>query len=160
MRGIPNVSTDVPSSVSYLRSRAAGYDKVVFMGCSAGAMAAILFGELAGADKILAFAPQTVLSEAKEQELQDVRWAPLLRELNAACSDPTYLDLRTFSPLRAAVDIYFSRELALDRAHAERITGANVRHIDCPGSSHVIALELRNSGELGRIIDAELPGHE
>ncbi len=60
-RGIEGKSSDIPSTVAYLRTVIAGYSRVVFIGSSAGGYAALLFGSLLAVDTVLAFKPQTIL---------------------------------------------------------------------------------------------------
>lgn len=154
--GLPGVTTDVESTAAYLRRRRAAYDRVLFLGCSAGGMAAMLYGELAGADRVLAFAPQTVLSERKPRELGDERWEAALTRLRAGVADSRWLDLPDLGPLGGVVDIYYPVDSPTDRAHAEAVTGSRVRLHPQPGSSHVIALEMRDDGRLGSVVDAAL----
>jgi hypothetical protein len=154
--GLPGVTGDVASTAAYLRQRRAAYDRTLFLGCSAGGMAAMLYGELAGADRVLAFAPQTVLSERKPDDLHDHRWEPALTRLRASVADGRFLDLPGLGPLASAVDIYYPVESTADRAHAEAVAGPRVRRFPQPGASHVIALEMRDDGRLKSVVDAAL----
>ncbi len=156
LAGLPGLTTDVESTADWLQEKMRRYERSVFMGCSAGAMGAMLYGELTGADKVLAFAPQTVLSEDKPRELNDLRWEARLRRLRAELGDDSRLDLKHLNPLSVAVDIHFPAGVAADRIHAERVEGEQVTHIAHDSDSHVIALELRDSGELKAIVDREV----
>lgn len=59
--GIDGISTDIETTQLYLSNIIKSYDKVIFIGTSAGGYAAILFGSLLNVDKVIAFIPQTVL---------------------------------------------------------------------------------------------------
>jgi hypothetical protein len=155
--GLPGVTADVESTAAWLRQRRAAYDRTLFLGCSAGGMAAMLYGALAGADRVLAFAPQTVLSERKPRELRDDRWEPALVRLRAAVADGRYLDLAGLGPLATTVDIYYPAGSPADCAHAEAVAGPRVQRHPQPGASHVIALEMRDDGRLKSVVDAALP---
>jgi hypothetical protein len=60
--GIKTISNDVNSTVEYLKNIIDGYEKVIFIGTSAGGYASILFGSLLNVDTVLAFIPQTIIS--------------------------------------------------------------------------------------------------
>jgi tetratricopeptide (TPR) repeat protein len=157
LRGISGVSTSVATTAAYLERELAGYERTVFIGCSAGAMAAILYGHLLGVDKVIAFAPQTVVSERKPRELMDQRWEQRLIKLRREVEDSQYLDLTCLRPLNVPVDIYYPLGIELDRVHAESLSGDAVTHLPQPGDSHLIALDMRDRGLLRPIIEGELP---
>lgn len=156
--GIPGAASDVESSAAYLRQMMNGYDTTVFLGCSAGAMAAILFGELTSPSRVIAFAPQSVLSEEKEKNIGDYRWFGRIREIRERWSESPYLDLASLCPLKSSIDIHFPRDERFDRRHAKRLHGPHVRHVEHDTDSHVLAMELRDRGELAAIVEAELSG--
>jgi len=156
LHGLPGVSADVASTVAYLRQRRTDYDRLLFLGCSAGGTAAILYGELVPADRVIAFAPQTVLGERKPRELRDDRWEPALVRLRASLADSRHLDLAATVPLHTGVDIYYPHGSPEDRAHAEALAGPRVRRFPQPGASHVIALEMRDDGRLKAVVDEAL----
>lgn len=157
LRGLPGLTSDVGTTLAWLRHKTAAYQRVVFIGTSAGATAAILYGELLGVHKVIAFAPQAVLSNRKPAELGDERWEGRLAGLRAATADPAYLDVADLSPLRVPLDIYYPEGNDLDRAHAERLTGPAVARWPQPGAGHLVALDMRDSGALRLVIERELP---
>lgn len=156
LQGIPGVSGDVPSTVEFLRQRIRGYRCTVFIGCSAGATAAILYGQLLGVDKVLAFAPQTILSERKPREFQDRRWERRLARLRAELGQPGLLDVAALGALTVPVDVYYPEGVDFDRRHAEALAGPGVSHFPQPGDSHLVALTMRDQGLLGPIIAREI----
>lgn len=155
--GIPGVSHDVYSTAEFLREKAKAYRRTVFVGCSAGATAAILYGQLIGVDKVLAFAPQTILSERKPRELNDQRWEERLTCLRREVAPPNLLDVATLQVLTVPVDVYYPDGVALDCCHAEVLTGPGLSRFPQPGDSHLIALTMRDHGLLGPIIAREIP---
>lgn len=65
INGVDHSSNSIPGSASWLQELAAPYERVTTFGVSAGGYAAILFGSLINADKIIAIAPQTDLAYVK-----------------------------------------------------------------------------------------------
>lgn len=59
--GVPGISENIHEFVEYLRRVIEPYEKVIFMGASAGGYASILFGSLLKIDTVLAIVPQTLL---------------------------------------------------------------------------------------------------
>jgi predicted esterase YcpF (UPF0227 family) len=62
-KGIHNVTNNIDETVSYLQDLIKNYEKVIFMGVSAGGYAAILFGSLCNVSNVVSFIPQTILHE-------------------------------------------------------------------------------------------------
>lgn len=157
LNGLGGISSNVEQTADFLREKIDGYARAVFIGCSAGGMAAILYGELLQPDKVLAFAPQTVLSDAKEKEYNDTRWLDYLRVLRQNVADPEYLDLKCMEPYSARIDIHYSSGCEVDRLHAGRIAGKNLKLFSHDGTDgHLIALHLRDNGSLRTIIENEI----
>jgi tetratricopeptide (TPR) repeat protein len=154
--GLPGTTDSVQGTVELLREKISGYEQVVFLGSSAGAMAAILYGELLEVDKVIAFAPQTVLSPLKEQQLGDQRWLGFLQQFRTTVTTPEYLDLTNLAPIKTSIDIHYAAGDKLDQSHAERLNGEYLQHFahDCDG--HFVALHLRDNGQLGDILDNAL----
>ena len=76
--GIRNSTTCFKETVDMYRELISRkkYKRIVGLGCSAGGYASILYGQLLGFDKVLAFSPQTVLTDRKEDLIGDVYNAP------------------------------------------------------------------------------------
>jgi len=62
-KGIENISSDVESTLIFLRKKISAFEKVIFIGSSSGGYAAILFGSLLNVNMVIAFRPQTLVSE-------------------------------------------------------------------------------------------------
>ena len=160
--GIRNSTTCFKETVEMYRELISRkkYKRIIGLGCSAGGYASILYGQLLGFDKVHAFSPQTVLSERKEDLIGDVYNAPKtcrwLRTLHM--EDEEYqkaLDLNNFRPFQCPIDIHYSvnGNKGADKKHAIYLESSNCNTIEHPGNDHMIALTLRDNGNLKEIID-------
>jgi predicted esterase YcpF (UPF0227 family) len=61
-KGINKITSNIDETVDYLKDIIKNYEKVIFMGVSAGGYAAILFGSLCNVTNVISFIPQTVLN--------------------------------------------------------------------------------------------------
>ncbi len=155
--GLGKISRNVEETANFIQEKLRGYKRSVFIGCSAGGLAAILYGEILKPNKVLAFAPQTVLSDAKEKEYKDFRWFGHMSKLRKEIANKAYLDLKYMNPYLANIDVHYSLGCEVDRLHAERISGKNLNLFPHEGSDgHLVALYLRDSGKLRGIIESEL----
>ena len=59
--GFQGITSNTDETVEYLKEKIKDYERVVFMGVSSGGYAAMLFGSLLEADRVVAFVPQTDL---------------------------------------------------------------------------------------------------
>ena len=132
------------------------------LGCSSGAFAAILFGHILQANFVLAFSPQTVISSDMENVLGDIRFKQIgdFKFLRSAFpKDPFYqqsLDLKQLLPFRTRVILHFSQGEAFDEKHALRIGCPTCVLIPHECKTHLLALELRDRGELDWILEQVL----
>jgi hypothetical protein len=163
-RGIPGHGSTIEAvaqSLGELIERH-GADRLVVAGNSAGGYAALLFGTLLGADTVLGFAPQTVLELQVLAEIDDHRWDEQLQELTTAGAlDPRWTDLRRALPQArrrgTRYELYFDDSYDLDRLQAERLAeveGVQLHRLD--GGAHGIARDMRESGELERVLQRAL----
>jgi hypothetical protein len=130
--------------------------RLVVLGNSAGGFAAIYFGTLLGAHRIIAFSPQTFIDRWTRRRYGDRRWA---REIGAMRNDPPLervYDLR--QPLKRSarttqIDLYYARDLHLDSIHCTRLKAfPNVKGVPIEGDSHTVARTLKESGRLQQIV--------
>lgn len=127
----------------------------IALGNSMGGYAAILFGLLLKLDKVVAFAPQTFIGAELRKQHHDDRWDDEISAI-AHMGYPDLLPLVEATP-NTRIAIYFSKDSALDRLHAERLAGcANVSLHWLEGDDHNIARALKNIGMLGEVIDREI----
>ncbi|MEO8443576.1 MAG: hypothetical protein ABI567_01065 [Gammaproteobacteria bacterium] len=158
LRGIPGIGDGVDATAAGLKDRLRTFERTVFMGCSAGATAAILYGALLGVDKVIAFAPQALLSARKPNELGDARWEQRLAALRQEPVESRYLDVVNLAPFQTPIDIYYHQSEVQDSAHARMFQGQSVTLFPQPGTGHLIALQMRDQGLLRPIIERELLG--
>lgn len=75
-KGIDNITTNIEETVLYLNNiiKDGNYNKVIFMGTSAGGYAAILFGSLCdNVNNVISFKPQTILENPTNVKYRDLR---------------------------------------------------------------------------------------
>jgi hypothetical protein len=88
--GLPEIG-DLQASAEFVREFAQG-QHVTITGSSMGGFGALLYGALIQADEVVAFAPQTNLTEAWMAGIDDQRWPVKMREVREAGYSP--LDLQ------------------------------------------------------------------
>jgi hypothetical protein len=162
--GLPGYGDDFVSVADALRELIAGYDvdRLVLAGASAGGYAALAFGTLLGADRVLCFAPQSTIDLEQMHAIGDHRYDERLGEVTAAGAiDSNWIDLRTALPAARVADtryqIYFADAVSTDRLHAERLLGlAGVRLYRFGRGNHNIARALRQSGALETVLQRAL----
>lgn len=168
-QGFPGTAGTAASVGHLLREYVAdrGYKATLTMGSSMGGYAALLYGWFIGADVVHAFAPLTRLPTRTGPQL-----IPLLlkgyrrlatvnfrilydRKMDRSCYD--LRELLSQSNGRTVYHIYYGAGHRRDHAHAERMA-------DVPGvithpydtAAHQVATEIRDSGELSRILERSL----
>ena len=164
---VPEVEGGALGLAQRLATHARGYRRVVCLGFSMGGYAALLFGRLLGADAVLAFAPQTLLTEEGMAVLGDPRWSELIAEARAVSATPRHLDLaETYAGGgvgRAKPSVVLcipSRGDQLDSRHAHRLAAyGDVLELGASPIGHTaFGVWLRESGALRRLIDAAAKG--
>ncbi len=124
-------------------------ERVICLGASAGAYAAILFGTFIGATQIHAFGPQTRLLHPGDSRFQD-QLATLHRLTGTA--NP-YLDLGRLLAEdydgSSDITIYYDPGNTRDQRHADRLRGIpNVVLKRVEGGGHRVARQMRDGGQL------------
>jgi hypothetical protein len=74
-KGIESISTNIDETVVYLNSKIAenNYDKIIFMGTSAGGYAAILFASLCNnVNNVISFIPKTILNKPVDKKYSNL----------------------------------------------------------------------------------------
>jgi pimeloyl-ACP methyl ester carboxylesterase len=154
--GLPELGRTFPEMADGLR-RLIGDRRWVAVGNSGGGFAALLFGALAGADEVHAFAPVTFLDSKKRKRYKDDRFSLDIDRINA---DPNvqrrYLDVKPWMkrPLRPTrFHLYYADAYDMDRLHAERlkrIRGTTLH--PRAGKGHGVIRQFALSGELKEIL--------
>jgi len=140
------------------------YKKIVGFGCSAGGYAAILYGSKLKFHKIIAFNPQTNIDKYKDEVMKDRYNAPHTTQyLRNQRKDSKFyqdsLDLKKLQPYISKIEIHYSDKSnhGRDKIHAQYINDdENVDIIEHMSNSHLLALDLKNAGELHKIIEGAL----
>lgn len=140
----------------------AGYRRVVTIGYSAGAYAALLAGNLLNADVNVAIAPQTRLDQAFLDRVGDARWVNPMRRINAEFSS-SYFDLGAAlkTPLDHRSVILTGASDPLDRDHLAALDqheqGRQAVVVALEGRDHkTTARALKSSGFFLKMRDAFL----
>ena len=136
--GIHGLSDNITTTADHLSRLVKNYDKVIFLGVSAGGYAAILFGSLCNVDHVLSFTPQTLLDDRCHAKLSGYK--DLKRVINSTTKYLVYGDMKGVGK------------------HAFR----HCANVDCFPNVKVIRMEnvvlkvLRDSGALKGLIDERL----
>jgi len=157
--GVEGLATGIDAAAAAIRNRleATPFERIMTVGNSMGGYAAILYGILIGADKVVAFAPQSFIGRQMRAEHGDRRWhKDLGRILEADMPYPDLLPLIAGTP-GVKIAIYYCDGDPLDRLHAERLRHLpNVSIHALESSDHNVARTLRQWGMLSNIIDCEM----
>ena len=136
---------DTPQMISALRDAGlfAQFRRVVFVGASMGGFAALTYSALVPGAVVLAFSPQTTLSKKIARFERRFQYAVKKWDWES----PAFLDAANAAPHAAEVHLVYDPFVPEDRAHARRITGANVReirldHLGHKAIRHLKSLEL------------------
>lgn len=156
--GHAGIATDIDGTAAFLKEKIeeAGADRVVMVGNSAGAYAAILLGAMLEVDEVHAFAPYSMIGDKRY-----LRDHATIEKVHRAFSDQ-YFDLRAVlqrSERTGPIHLYYDPELTIDSWQASRLDGLpNVFHHALPGRSHELIYLLKESGDLRKIVAASLRG--
>ncbi len=141
--------------------------KVVFLGNSAGAYAALVFGTLLEIDHIIAFSPQTFLSKLLRLLNREKRWGENIKKLYQNNPNPNYfLDLKAFFKKHSIskqqkAEVFFALNSKMDRRHYDRIKnvpGLEFQLFDYGG--HALIKEMKQNGELTKYLDTVLSNYK
>jgi hypothetical protein len=147
-RGIPGIGEDIDEIAEWLDDflDRRGIKYTVFIGNSAGAYAALVFGALLSASRIHAFAPQTRLKKPKDSHSDGA-----IKEM---LSDPKanrqYLNVRDVLEgckihERPYVDVYYARNNKIDNRHVRRIEGIKgIKGHPISYNDHTLARHLKH----------------
>lgn len=161
--GIRNYSSRIDDTVEKLKTfiNEHRFKKVITLGTSAGGFAALLFGNLIGADEIISFCPQTFIDHENIKHYGENRWLEnMLKVESKACpNELKYLDLSNLpQPKARRVTVLLGMLEEKDYAHAERIKKwANVNVVEIPNANHYNMMKvLRNTGKLLKILQEHI----
>ncbi len=132
-------------------------EELHFVGNSMGGFAAILFACLLGRGRALAFAPQTFVSPVLKLRHRDFRWrSQTMRVWWRGLGGGRHWDLVPIlanAPASVSVDIYASKDDALDMVHARRISSdPKVSLVEVDEGGHRLVASLRDQGLLAGVL--------
>ncbi len=158
LRGLPGVGDDAAALEAALAEtiRQSGCSRVVMAGASAGGFAALRFGARLGADRVLAFSPQTFIDATRRADAGDDRWPEQIAALHAALG-PEIADYDAAASVAeargASFGIHVSTDDSLDLIHARRLAGLpGVTIHEHAGGGHKLVKWLRDTGELAPLL--------
>lgn len=137
--GIEGLTGSMEETLSFLQRllTLGNYRRLVCVGASMGGYMALLVGSVLGADRVLAFSPQTFLDEVNRQHYKEPRWADYLARLPTGV-DPLWLDVRRvmdrYLQPDTRIDIHYGKQLYMD--------GIHVKHLGERPNVHVCAHEV------------------
>ncbi len=111
---------------------------VICIGGSAGGFAALWFGKRIGADRIIAFCPQSACGEAK-RDLGDYRWPKI-------CQKTPPRDIAGAYPQAV---VHYAADEPQDVMHALRL---DAEHRIWPRGGHDLPYRLKESGDLRELL--------
>lgn len=162
LRGVDGVGRDVPSITQFIRTEQerAAAAHLIAVGNSMGGFAALLFGCLSGANRVVVFSAQTFIAPGLLWRVGDRRWK--WKRLRAIIGgEPRYFDLRPVIQAHPQTEchVHYSSTHRLDSAHAMHLEGLPnvVLHPHAEGG-HRMVKALRDSGELTTILNDAITG--
>ena len=121
------------------------FERVVFYGASMGGYAAAAYSSAAEGSTVFTISPQSTLDKSV------VPWEARYKKVWDRDFSGDYGDAALVSQHAEAVHIMYDPYVKPDAAHAQRFTGANVRHWRCPHLGHRLGSSLAQMGILQEI---------
>jgi hypothetical protein len=165
-RGVPGLGSNVNEVAESLKQlvKHISPSKVIAIGQSMGAYAAIMFGQLIGADQIIAFSPLSFLNSEKAKEIGDTRWLSVMTMLERVPPKVCYfdlLDLCNNSPHSPEIQLFYGKKIDpetlgqvnLDDFHAIRLNALpNCTLHSYEESGHAIVKYLIDNKLIDRLL--------
>lgn len=146
--GLNGVSGGFDGLVKYLKVLIDDSDakEIIVIGASAGGYAAILFGCLLGASRVVAYGPQTYISEEMRAPLNERRWAPEL----SGIKNIIYGDLKeTVELSNTNIHLFFGSDDFFDFLHCAWLL--EYKHVTLtmiPNGDHGVSGTMKRDGLL------------
>jgi acetyl esterase/lipase len=152
-RGVRGMGRSIPEVADSLAELLVDRQRLVFVGHSSGAYAALLFGALLHADAVVVTSPQTFVSRRLRRWHKDDRF---LDEIHNTHTSPTrtrrYFDLKPLlrrSRSGTQFQVHYSERHRLDTRHATRLSGLpNVTLHPHAEQTHSLVRVMRDDGTL------------
>jgi len=151
-RGLLGLSDDVPSTAAYIKRTVAehGWKNVYTVGTSAGGYAAILFGALIGAARIVTFSPQTLIGKKVFRRFASTDSRQEDIDLRARYLDTAKMLEET--EYAGQIDVFYGTGNPMDVLAAEwlqRFPCVTLHPVDT--KSHNSAQKVRDDGRFGEV---------
>ena len=154
--GVSGLGDNFHSSVSALGELRDRYEKTIYIGNSMGGYAALAFGFLTAADKIIAFSAQTRLDKDFQSHIGETRWREAISNVQQAYDCEAYaLDtiIRQQSGSNTQAQLYVGADCAQDMAYADILRfSSRVKVTEIVGEGHDLVHSLRETGTLVSIL--------
>lgn len=150
LTGVNNRVSSPDAFLEFLRAQTEGY-RIVALGSSAGGYAAVLYGSLLGAERILSFNGQMELNSLLESSVPEIN--PVLFDLKDT-DLRKYYDLREFIRDPSAVYYFHSMHSKWDRDQAAHVADLGLNAIGFRTGHHGIPF-LKSS--LDEVLQLEAP---
>lgn len=154
--GLKGYGPPVVSRYLMRKIKESGATKTLYLGVSMGGYGAILFGCLTAATKVMAFSPQTYLSDRRRNHHLTKKFEPY--DINETLTDlKQVLDERDKG--RTAYHIWYGNRNNTDLGAAKRIShhlNVTLHPVDTPKHNPIIP--VKKSGELNKEIESFLWG--
>lgn len=165
-RGIPGLGETVDEVAESLQQmiEKISPSQVIAIGQSMGAYAAILFGQLLGVDRVLAFGPLSFLNSQQAKDIGDTRWLSVMEDLERERPPVCYFDLLELcqkSDASPDLRIFYGKkpdpetpgEINLDDLHATRLNALpNCTLYPYEDSGHAIVKYLIDRKLIDRVL--------
>jgi esterase/lipase len=136
--GLKDYTKNIDETIEYINNKIKNYEKVIFMGCSAGGYASILFGSLCkNVHSVVAYSPQTYISKNRQSKFTNEKYI----EIKNIFNDSTNYYLMADENCK---DISHSIE-QINRVEEK----PNIKKKNCPTNMKI----LRDSGKINEILD-------
>jgi hypothetical protein len=171
-RRIPGLGDHVDDTVKSLRAiiRGIAPGRLITIGQSMGGYAAIMFGMLLRADRIISFGPLSFLNAEQALCYHDRRWLSVMQKLEADPPGSGYDDLPALClkqrPAHSELHLHFgtrpdgegAREsVNLDAFHANRFAAYKRCHLHpYPFSGHTVVQSLIDHKQLDRLLARQI----
>lgn len=159
-KGIHGFSISVDDTVNKLTDiiKNIRYSTIITIGGSMGGYASILYGKLLHVDHIVSFCPQTFIDHKNRSKYNDNRWKDSIDSLHNYDMNNKYYDLALLglSDIEEIIVIYGDDDI-MDKHHANRITGKNIKVTEYKGSHNVMKV-MRDNGDLFYLIKNIIDG--
>ena len=142
--------TDAPDLILALEAAGffARFRRIVFIGASMGAFAALSYARLVPNARVLALSPQSTMNRTIAPFEDRFPWAVR----NSDWSDPAFLDAADAVPAIPQVTIVYDPLDPVDKAHALRLDGPKVQLAPIPNSTHEAVRTVIKAGAFDNML--------